>query len=410
MSSVFMFVAIEQAITDLKAGKMVIVVDDAARENEGDLVLAAEFVTPEKMAFIIRHTGGVVCLALSNERADRLNLPPMVVQNTSKRNTPFTVSIEAADGVGTGISAADRAITILTAIGNDAQPDDLTRPGHVFPLRAQDGGVLWRAGHTEASVDLCKLASLKSAAVLSELMHDDGTMMRLPALADFARVHQLTMISVADLIAYRYQHESFIKLEAETILQTQTGPWQLRAYRDLLHDAEQVALIKGAIDFSLPVLVRVHSECLTGDTLGSLQCDCGPQLERAMERINQAGSGVILYMKQEGRGIGLINKIRAYELQRTLGLDTVEANQSLGLPEDLREYGIGAQILADLGVKKVRLMTNNPKKLSGIVGYGLAIVEQVPIEIPASEHNYKYLLTKKEKLGHTLKISNSPNS
>ena len=398
-----MFHSIGQAVADLEAGKMIIIVDDEARENEGDLVMAAESVTPEKMAIMIRHTGGVVCLAMDGELADQLNLPPMVEHNTSERQTQFTVSIDAAHGVATGISAADRVTTILTAIHPDAKPDDLSRPGHVFPLRAQTGGVLWRAGHTEASIDVCKLAGRKSAAVLSELMHDDGTMMRLPSLTDFARAHRLAMISVADLIAYRYRHESFIRLEAETVLQTKTGIWRLCVYRDTLHDAEQVALVKGIIDPNAPTLVRVHSECRTGDTLGSLQCDCGGQLERALERVRQEGSGVILYMKQEGRGIGLVNKIRAYELQRTLGLDTVEANKSMGLPEDLREYGIGAQILVDLGVKRVRLMTNNPKKMSGIEGYGLEILEQVPIEVAANGINNHYLRTKKEKMGHILR-------
>ena len=276
----------------------------------------------------------------------------------------------------------------------------------MFPLRAADGGVLWRAGHTEASVDLSKLAGLKPAAVISELMHDDCTMMRLPALKEFSRIHQLTLISVADLIAYRHRHENFIVLEAETTLQTKIGQWRLRVYRDTLHDAEQIALIKGEISPRTPVLVRVHSECFTGDTLGSLHCDCGAQLQTALERIDQAGAGVVLYMKQEGRGIGLINKVKAYELQRTLGLDTIDANFKLGFPEDLRDYGVGAQILVDLGVKKIRLMTNNPKKMSGIEGYGLEIVEQVAIEAPVSKYNYRYLLTKKEKLGHRLKISN----
>jgi 3,4-dihydroxy 2-butanone 4-phosphate synthase / GTP cyclohydrolase II len=397
-----MFNKIEKAIEDIRIGKMIIVVDDENRENEGDLVVAAEHMTKEKMAFIIRNTGGVVCLSLSNKLADKIDLPPMVQKNTSKRETPFTVSIEAAEGVTTGISAEDRATTILKAVHDDTRPEHLSRPGHVFPLRAQDGGVLWRAGHTEASVDLCKLAKLKHASVVSELMHDDGTMMRLPALKEFADKHQLTIVSVADLISYRHQHENFIGLEAETILQTKTGEWVMRIYRDKLHDTEQIVLVKGELSSDKPTLVRVHSECFTGDTLGSEHCDCGLQLQTAMTRIEKEGVGVVLYMKQEGRGIGLINKVKAYELQRTLGLDTVDANLRLGLPEDLREYGIGAQILVDLDIKKVRLMTNNPKKMGGIEGYGLEIVEQVPIEVPANGHNRGYLKVKKERMGHTL--------
>ena len=381
---------------------MIIVLDDEDRENEGDLVIAAEHITPEKMAFIIRHTGGVVCLSLDNEIANKIDLPPMVDRNTSKRETPFTVSIEANEGVTTGISAEDRTKTILTAIDENAKPEDLSRPGHVFPLRAQDGGVLWRAGHTEASVDLCKIAGQKPAAVISELMHDNGTMMRGEELKSFAEEHNLTVISVADIIAYRHKHENFIKLEAETILHTSTGDWQMKVYRDTLHDAEQIALIKGEINSEEPILVRVHSECFTGDTLGSLHCDCGPQLQSAMQTIAKKGSGIILYMKQEGRGIGLINKIKAYELQRTIGLDTVEANIKLGFPEDLREYGVGAQILCDLGLKKIKLMTNNPKKMSGIEGYGLEIMEQVPVEIEPGEFNKNYLKVKKDKMGHKL--------
>lgn len=397
------FDTVDSAIEAIKRGNMVIIVDDEKRENEGDLVIAAEHITPEKMAFIIRHTGGVVCLSLTNNMADRLDLPPMVAHNTSPRRTGFTVSIDAARGISTGISAEDRATTVRAAVNPNTKPLDLLRPGHIFPLRAQDGGVLWRAGHTEASVDLCRLAGFTSAAVLSELMHDDGHVMRLPELTDFARINSIPIISVADIIAYRYHHEQLITLEAQSMIETGTGPWEIRVYRDMLHDAEQVALIQGQIvGIEEPILVRVHSACLTGDLFGSHQCDCGAQLKKSMENIAAVGRGVILYMKQEGRGIGLVNKIKAYELQRTAGLDTVEANERLGFPIDLREYGIGAQMLVDLGLKNIRLMTNNPKKLAGIEGYGLTIVEQVPIEIAPNGINDEYLRTKKEKMGHLL--------
>lgn len=398
-----MFDSIENAIEDIKSGQMIIVVDDENRENEGDLVVSAEHLTTEQMAFIIRHTGGVVCLSLSNKLADQVDLPPMVLKNTSKNQTSFTISIEAVKGVTTGISAEDRVATIKAATKDGAKPTDLSRPGHVFPLRAEDGGTLWRAGHTEASVDLCVLAGLKPAAVISELMCDNGKVQRLPDLNAFAKEHNLTIVSVADLIAYRHRHEKFIKLEAETVLQTKTGSWKMKIYRDLLHDTEQIALVKGDVVKGEPTLVRVHSECFTGDTLGSEHCDCGGQLNMAMRVIEAEGRGVILYMKQEGRGIGLVNKIRAYELQRTLGLDTVQANTRLGLPEDLREYGIGAQIICDLGIDCLRLMTNNPKKMSGIEGYGLKVVEQVPVEILPNGVNNRYLQTKKDKMGHLLK-------
>ncbi len=397
------FGSIAAALEALRAGRMVIVIDDEERENEGDLVIAAQHLTEEQMAFMIRHTGGVVCLALSNEIADQLDLPPMVERNTSKRGTPFTVSIEAAEGVTTGISARDRTRTVLAAINPVACPADLRRPGHVFPLRAQDGGALIRAGHTEASVDLCRLAGLRSGAVISELMHDDGTMMRLPALRAFAEEHDLLLISIADLIAERRRTETFVRREAETLLETETGLWRLCVYRDALHRSEHVALVKGQIHPLSPALVRVHSQCLTGDAFGSTHCDCGLQLHRAMELIAREGSGVLLYLQQEGRGAGLANKIRAYALQ-SQGLDTVEANEALGLPADLREYGIGAQILKDLGVGHMRLLTNNPKKVVGLEGYGLHIAEQVPLELPPlTERQRVYLRAKKTKMGHRLR-------
>ena len=398
------FSSIPDALDALRSGRMIILVDDEMRENEGDIVVAAEHITEEHMAFIIRHTGGVVFLAMSNDIADQLDLPPMVSKNTSRRGTPFTVTIEAAEGVSTGISAKDRVHTIKTAINPVAVPTDLSRPGHVFPLRAQDGGVLVRAGHTEGSVDLMKLSGLRAGAVGSELMHEDGTMMRLPALEAFAREHDLPLISIADLIAYRRQHETLVRMEVETSLETDTGDWTLRVYHDTIHDEDHIALLKGDIHPTVPTLVRVHSECLTGDAFGSLHCDCGPQLQAAMQRMEQEGSGVIVYMRQEGRGIGLRNKMRAYKLQQEEHLDTVEANERLGFPSDLRTYGIGAQILKDCDVGHMRLLTNNPKKVVGLEGYGLHLVEQVPLEVCAKTSKLKkYLQTKKEKLGHMLR-------
>lgn len=398
------FASIPQALERLREGQFIIVVDDEDRENEGDLILGGEHMTEEKMAFMIRQTGGVVCLALSTQIADAIDLPPMVARNTSRFQTSFTVSIEAAEGVTTGISAADRATTVLAAVRPDAKPSDLRRPGHIFPLRAQTGGVLVRAGHTEAATDLCRMAGLREGAVISELMNEDGTMMRLPELRTFSERHDIPMITIADLIAWRRKQEVLVHLEAQSPLETETGNWIIRVYEDTALKREHVALVKGTIVPSDATLVRVHSECLTGDVFHSKHCDCGEQLAIAMRMIEKEGKGVILYMRQEGRGIGLTNKIRAYALQQEEGLDTVEANERLGFPADLREYGIGAQILRDIGVEKMRLLTNNPKKIAGLEGYGLEIVGQVAIELPSiSDRQRKYLRTKKEKLGHSLR-------
>lgn len=396
--------SIDQALAALRAGHGVIVIDDEQRENEGDLIFAAEHITEEQMALLIRHTSGIVFLSMTHEMADRLDLPPMVARNTSKRETPFTVSIEAAEGVTTGVSARDRVTTIRTAIAPDAEPRHLSRPGHIFPLRAQDGGVLVRAGHTEASVDLARLSGSLPAAVGAELMNDDGTMMRLPELKKFADTHQLPLVTVAELIAYRRMKETLVTLEARTDLETEYGTFEFSVYTDAIQKKEHVALRMGVIDPEQPTLVRVHSECITGDVFHSLHCDCGLQLDVALKRIAAEGGGVLLYLRQEGRGIGLINKIKAYNCQ-SKGVDTVDANRALGLPDDLREYGIGAQILRDLGIGKIKLMTNNPKKIAGIEGYGLEVVEQVPIAvIPKSEKQQRYLRTKKEKMGHRLDV------
>lgn len=399
---------IEEALKEIRERRMVVLVDDEDRENEGDLCMAAEAVTPEVINFMAKYGRGLICLSMTAAKIDSLDLPLMVDHNTSPFQTGFTVSIEARCGVTTGISAADRATTILTAVAEDAKPLDLVRPGHVFPLRGREGGVIVRAGQTEGSIDLARLAGLKPAGVICEIMDEDGTMARMPALEKFSEKHGIGICTIADLIEYRMRTESFVKRAAQTIIPTSiAGEFKAIVYENEVDDLLHVALIKGDIDPEKPALVRVHSECLTGDIFGSLRCDCGEQLQAALEMIDNEGSGVLLYIRQEGRGIGLVNKIKAYALQDQ-GLDTVEANEKLGFKPDMRNYGIGAQILVDIGVKKMKLITNNPKKMVGLEGYGLSVVEQVSTETEPNKYNRGYLECKKFKMGHLLNIDAVP--
>ena len=399
-------ITVEQAIDEIGNGRMVIVVDDEDRENEGDLIMAAEKVTPDAINFIVRHSSGIVCVPLTAERLEELRVPMMVRENTARLSTAFTVSVDALEGTTTGVSAYDRCVTVRRLIDPAARPDDLGRPGHVFPLRYTEGGVLVRAGHTEAAVDLSRMAGLHPSGVLCELVNPDGTMMRMPDLLKFSEEHSIGIVSIAGIIAYRREHERIIERVADARLPTSRGEYTVTSYRSLVDTAEHVALVLGDFDSDDPVLVRVHSECLTGDVFGSLRCDCGEQVDLALQAIEREGRGVFLYMRQEGRGIGIHNKIKAYNLQ-DLGLDTVDANVHLGYAPDIRHYGVGAQILGDLGVRRMRILTNNPRKLSGLDGFGLEVVERVPIKAQATKENSRYLETKRTRLGHLLDASDT---
>ncbi|HDQ25181.1 MAG TPA: bifunctional 3,4-dihydroxy-2-butanone-4-phosphate synthase/GTP cyclohydrolase II [bacterium] len=403
MKKDYAFAKVEEAVEALKNGRMIIVVDDEDRENEGDLICLAEMVTPEIITFMAKQGSGLICLALEEKQLKKLNIGRMVEENEDKHRTAFTVSIDAAEGVSTGISAQDRALTIKKAVSPDAKPSDFVKPGHIFPLAAKSGCVLERAGHTEAAVDLARMAGAAvNAGVICEILNEDGTMARIPQLLEFAKKHGLKIITIESVIGYRRKNEKLVELVEQITLPTKYGEFKLRLYMDNCEGNLHIALIKGDVKPDEPVLTRVHSECLTGDILGSLKCDCGDQLHSALEMIGKEKTGVLLYMRQEGRGIGLANKIRAYKLQVEKGLDTVEANHALGFPDDLRDYGIGAQILLDLGLKKLKLITNNPRKIVGLGGYGLEITDRVSVEISPNDSNRKYLKTKMEKLGHML--------